>query len=88
MWQVAPCLYVGVPVHSARSHSRLLFGLFLFKHPGLTLHCPSLTSPLRLGVERAPWRGRMGWLLLKDWEKRGKGPHIPLFSLLKTGFAP
>ena len=54
MWQVALCLYMGVPVHSAGSHSRLLFGLFLFKHPGLILHCPSLSSPPRLGVEMAP----------------------------------
>lgn len=68
IWDVADCPMCNteVPVHSARSPSRLLFCLFLIKHPGLTLHCPSLSLSPRLGVEKVPCRGRMGWLSLKD----------------------
>lgn len=68
IWDVAGCpiCNTGVPVHSARSHSRLQFCLLLIKHPGLTLHCPSLSSSPRLGVEKVSCRRRMGWLLFKD----------------------
>lgn len=59
MWQVAPCLYVGAAMHSARSHSRFLFSLFLFKHPGLTVHCPSRSSPP--GWEWRGLSGEEGW---------------------------
>lgn len=88
MWQVAPYVYVGVPVHSARSRGRLFFGLFLFKHPGLTLHCPSLSPPSLPGSGEGSLERKDGMALAQGLGEAREGPSHPSFLPFKNWFCP
>lgn len=76
---------VFVPVHSGRSHSRLLFGLFLFwTHSAVP---QPLLSPQAVSG-KGPLEKKDGTALAQGLGEARKSPHIPLFSLLKPVLPP
>lgn len=76
---------VFVPVHSGRSHSRLLFGLFLFwTHSAVP---QPLLSPQAVSG-KGPLEKKDGTALAQGLGEAREEPSHPSFLPFKTGFAP